>query len=138
MMSKSWLNVVALVCVFFLLIALVLLFQAPQSSRANQQEITYSQLLHSEKTIRDVTIGGNELSGHMVDNRPFMARLPADPAIATRLADAGIVVAIGEAPDPLSTVTLLTNGLSLLLSLLWLWALFRIARALERSGVRQS
>ena len=133
-MSKiNGLTIVLIIFIALLLVALVMLFQSGPPQRAGLQDINYSQLLTMRNTIRDVTIRGNELTGHTVENKRFMARIPADPAIATRLADAGIAVAIGEPPEASNWVTtLLVNGVPLLLSLLWLWPLYRIARALER------
>lgn len=115
-----------------LLVALILLFQNP-GTRADSQEITYSQFLREVPRTRDVTIRGDTLTGHFTDNRTFFVGIPHDPAIATRLAEKSIAVTIGTpAPEQSWQVTLLVNGLPLIgYFALMTWPLLRIARALE-------
>ncbi|KOX43845.1 hypothetical protein ADL19_26715 [Streptomyces purpurogeneiscleroticus] len=55
------------------------------------------------------TIRGNEPTGRDEQGNPFVMILPADPAIATRLAERGVEVLIAATPDQVSAATSLVQ-----------------------------
>ena len=65
-MNANYRNFALWVIIFLLVLALVTLFQSP-GQKAPSSEITFSQLLTDADAgnIRDVTIAGPEISGHM-------------------------------------------------------------------------
>src|ERR1700745_3099167 len=68
------------VIIFLLVVALIMLFQNP-GQRIPSQDISFSQLLNEvdQGHVREVTISGNEISGHFTDNRAFATYAPNDP-----------------------------------------------------------
>ncbi len=85
-----------------------------------------------EPHIRDVTLRGDQATGHDDRNVAFSVMLPHDPAIATRLAQNHVAVVIAPAEDQNWLTTLLVNGLPLLAYLfLTTWPLFRVSRSLD-------
>src|SRR5579871_5305356 len=79
-MNANYRNFALWVIIFLLVLALVTLFQSP-GQKAPSSEITFSQLLSDADAgnIRDVTIAGPEISGHMKDGRSFQTYAPNDP-----------------------------------------------------------
>ena len=124
-------TIVLWVIVALLLIALIALFQDP-NKKPTAQDITYTDFLTLEPHIRDVTLRGDQATGHDDRNAAFSVMLPHDPAIATRLAQNHVAVVIGPAEDQNWVTTLLVNGLPLLAYLfLTTWPLFRVSRSLD-------
>ncbi len=76
-MNANYRNFALWVIIFLLVLALVTLFQSP-GQKAPSSEITFSQLLTDADAgnIRDVTIAGPEISGHMKDGRAFQTYAP--------------------------------------------------------------
>ena len=74
--------------VVFVAVAVVLfaMFQH-QQSRTPAREITFSELLVQidEGRVHDVTIAGNEITGHFNDNRSFTTYAPNDPSLVQKL-----------------------------------------------------
>ena len=58
-------------------VALVMLFQNP-GPRVPSQDIAFSQLLNEvdHGNVREVTIAGNEITGHFTDNKAFATYAP--------------------------------------------------------------
>src|SRR4051794_30223721 len=86
-MNSNFRNFAIWVVIALLLVALFNLFQNPTQSRRGQ-EITYSEFLNAveAKTVRDVVIQGNRLSGTFRDNGvAFTTYAPADPGLVDRL-----------------------------------------------------
>ena len=86
-MNPNFRNFALWVIIFLLVVALVMLFQNP-GRQTQTQEITFSQLLKDvdQGNIRDVTIAGNEIAGHYLqDNRAFSTYAPNDPALVQQL-----------------------------------------------------
>ena len=65
-MNANYRNFALWVIIFLLVLALVTLFQSP-GQKSPSSEITFSQLLSDADAgnVRDVTIAGPEISGHM-------------------------------------------------------------------------
>jgi len=59
--------------------------------------------------LKKATIRGNQPTGRDEQGNPFVIILPADPAIATRLAERGVEVLIAATPDQVSAATSLVQ-----------------------------
>src|SRR3984885_965293 len=85
-MNANYRNFALWVIIFLLVLALVTLFQSP-GQKSPSSEITFSQLLSDADAgnVRDVTIAGPEISGHMRDGRTFQTYSPNDPGLVQTL-----------------------------------------------------
>src|ERR1700745_946727 len=104
------------VIIFLLVVALIMLFQNP-GQRIPSQDISFSQLLNEvdQGHVREVTISGNEITGHFTDNRAFATYVPNDPTLVQNLYKKN--VSILATPSSGSTnwlITLLVNALPLI------------------------
>ncbi len=115
--------------------ALALLFDTP-APRA--PETSYTEFLKLETTFRSVVISGDEVVARDGQWRRFTAVLPADPAIATRLAERGVEVTIVSTQVRPGWATVpATWGPTLVYLLVLVMPLYRIARAVEAAGPRR-
>ena len=69
-MNPNFRNFALWVIIFLLVVALVMLFQGGAGQRQQTQDISFSQLLNDvdQGKVREVTISGNEITGHFNDN----------------------------------------------------------------------
>jgi cell division protease FtsH len=84
-------NLALWIVIGLLLVALFNLFQT-SSSRGPQQSLAFSDFLDhvNQKQVQDVTIQGNNISGHSTDGRAFTTYAPNDPNLVSRLTDKGV------------------------------------------------
>jgi cell division protease FtsH len=133
-MNPNFRNFALWVIIFLLVVALVMLFQNP-GRQPQTQEITFSQLLKDvdQGNIRDVTIAGNEITGHyLADNRAFSTYAPYDPSLVDTLNHKNVQIAAKPPSDGNSwLVTLLVNGLPLL-AFLGVWIF--LSRQMQGAG----
>ena len=133
-MNPNFRNFALWVIIFLLVVALVMLFQNP-GRQPQTQEITFSQLLKDvdQGNIRDVTIAGNEITGHYLpDNRAFSTYAPNDPSLVQQLYAKNVAIAAKPPSDGNSwLVTLLVNGLPLL-AFLGVWIF--LSRQMQGAG----
>ncbi|RNJ51815.1 ATP-dependent zinc metalloprotease FtsH [Methylocystis hirsuta] len=96
-----------------------------QQTRTPAREITFSELLVQidEGRVHDVTMSGNEISGHFNDNRSFTTYAPSDPGLVQKLESKKVQISAKPANDsPGWLSTLLVNGLPLLLFIaVWIY-----------------
>jgi cell division protease FtsH len=108
-----------------LLVAAGLMLFDQRSQRTPARDITFSELLSQidDGHVHDVTIAGNEISGHFMDNRSFVTYAPNDPNLVQRLQQKNVAISAKPATDGNSwLMTLLINGLPLLLFLgVWIF-----------------
>jgi cell division protease FtsH len=85
-------NVALWVIIGLLVFALFNLFQGSTTQRGPQTVLAFSDFIASVESgeIRDVTIKGNNISGHYRDGRDFGTYAPNDPALIERLTDKGV------------------------------------------------
>src|SRR5438067_8996279 len=85
-MNANLRNFALWVIIVLLLLALFTLFQNP-GQRIPSQDISFSQLLNEvdQGRVREVTISGNEITGHFNDNRAFSSYAPNDPTLVQTL-----------------------------------------------------
>jgi cell division protease FtsH len=119
-MNPNFRNFALWVIIILLVVALVMLFQNP-GQRVPSQDIAFSQLLNEvdQGHVREVTISGNEITGHFTDNRVFATYAPNDPTLVQNLYKKN--VSITATPSSGSTtgstnwmMTLLVNALPLI------------------------
>jgi cell division protease FtsH len=132
-MNPNFRNFALWVIIFLLVVALVMLFQNP-GQRPASQEITFSQLLTEvdQGHDREVTIAGNDVTGHFTDNRAFATYAPNDPTLVQTLYKKNVSIAAKPPSDGNSwLVTLLVNGLPLL-AFLGMWIF--VSRQMQGAG----
>ncbi|ACB97190.1 ATP-dependent zinc metalloprotease FtsH [Beijerinckia indica] len=115
-MNPNFRNFALWVIIILLVAALVMLFQNP-GQRTATQDITFSQLLNEvdQGHVREVTIAGNEISGHFSDNRAFATYAPNDPNLVQMLYKKNVSISAKPPSDGNNwLVTLLVNGLPLI------------------------
>ena len=115
-MNPNFRNFALWVIIFLLVVALVLLFQNP-TRQAQDQPITFSQLLTdvNQNKIKDVTIAGNEVTGHYSSGAAFSTYAPNDPSLVQNLYSKNVTITAKPPSDGNSwLVTLLVNGLPLI------------------------
>jgi cell division protease FtsH len=125
-MNSNFRNFAIWVFIALLLVALFNLFQNPaQSRRAN--DIPYSEFLNAveQRTVAEVVIQGNRISGKLVENaQPFSTYAPEDPGLVERLRQKNIKIQarpMDEDTSPLLSV--LVNWFPMLL-LIAVWIFF--------------
>ncbi|MEQ8664648.1 MAG: ATP-dependent zinc metalloprotease FtsH [Rhodospirillales bacterium] len=86
-------NIALWVIIGLLVFALFNLFQG-NTPRAPQESLAYSDFLSEVETgeIRDVTIQGQQITGHFRDGRNFTSYAPDDPDLMSRLREQGVRV----------------------------------------------
>ena len=132
-MNPNFRNFALWVIIFFLVVALVMLFQNP-SPRQQTQDISFSELLTQvdQGRVRDVTIAGNEISGHYNDARAFSTYAPSDPSLVQTLYKKNVSITARPPSDGNSwLVTLLVNGLPLI-AFLGVWIF--LSRQMQGAG----
>ena len=115
-MNPNFRNFALWVIVILLVVAVVMLFESP-GQRVPSQDIAFSQLLNEvdQGHVREVTIAGNEITGHFTDNRAFATYAPNDPSLVQSLYKKN--VSITAKPPSENTnwlMTLLVNVLPLI------------------------
>ena len=114
-MNANFRNLALWAIIGLLVVALVMLFQQP-SQRTPIRDISYSELLSQvdQGRVHDVTIAGNEITGHFNDNRPFFTYAPDDANIVPRLQAKKVAISARPMNDGNSwLMSLLLNALPL-------------------------
>ncbi len=134
-MNSNFRNFAIWVVIGLGLIALFNLFQSP-NQRARANDISFSQLLTEVEsgTVQDVTISGNQISGHFADGRAFQTYAPNDPELVTRLHGKGVkITAKPSDEDVPSLLGVLVSWFPMLL-LIAVWIFFM--RQMQSGGGR--
>ncbi len=133
-MNPNFRNFALWVIIFLLVVALVMLFQGGTGQRQQTQDISFSQLLNDvdQGKVREVTISGNEITGHFTDNRAFSTYAPNDPTLVQTLYKKNVLITARPPSDGNSwLVTLLVNGLPLI-AFLGVWIF--LSRQMQGAG----
>ncbi len=85
-MKANWKKYAPWIVIGALAIAAFMTFQQ-QGQRTSIRDISFSELLVQieEGRVHDVTIAGNEVTGHFSDNRSFATYVPNDPNLVSKL-----------------------------------------------------
>jgi cell division protease FtsH len=118
-------NLALWVIIGLLLIALFNLFQNP-SGRGPQASLAFSDFIGEVESgrVRDVTIQGNQISGHFSDGRAFNTYAPEDPSLVDRLTQRGVRITAAPIDDSMpSLLGVLVSWFPMLL-LIGVWIFF--------------
>jgi cell division protease FtsH len=118
-------NLALWVIIGLLLIALFNLFQSP-TARGPQTSLAFSDFLSEVQAgrVSDVTIQGEQISGHFSDGRSFSTYAPNDPELVSRLTGAGVRIAAVPPDDNMpSLLGVLVSWFPMLL-LIGVWIFF--------------
>src|SRR5438270_11746819 len=93
-------NLALWIVIGLLLVALFNLFQT-SSSRGPQATLAFSDFLNdvNRGQVADVTIQGNNISGHFTDSRAFTTYAPNDPGLVSRLTDKAIRITVAPVDE---------------------------------------
>ena len=77
-MNPNFRNFALWVIIFLLVVALVMLFQGGTNQKTTSREVAYSQLVNDvdQGRVREATISGQEITGHLNDNSAFVSYAP--------------------------------------------------------------
>ena len=118
-------NLALWIIVCLLLVALFNLFQGP-TNRGAQAQLEYSEFISelNAGNVRDVTVQGDVVEGHLGDGRAFTTNTPNDPKLVDRLLEKGVRVAAVPADDNVpSLLGILVSWFPILL-LIGVWIFF--------------
>ncbi|WGF87308.1 ATP-dependent zinc metalloprotease FtsH [Marinivivus vitaminiproducens] len=118
-------NLALWVIIGLLLIALFNLFQSP-AQRGPQTSLAFSDFIGEvqQGRVSDVTIQGNNISGHFSDGRAFSTYAPYDPNLVDRLSTSGVRITAQPPEDSMpSLLGVLVSWFPMLL-LIGVWIFF--------------
>jgi cell division protease FtsH len=134
-MNSNFRNFAIWVFIGLLLVALFNLFQGP-GVHVRGNEISFSQLLSEVEagSIQDVTIAGNQITGHFSDGRVFQTYAPNDPGLVDKLHQKGVKISAKPSEDDVpSLLGVLVSWFPMLL-LIAVWIFFM--RQMQSGGGR--
>src|SRR5262252_3555882 len=134
-MNSNFRNFAIWVFILLLLVALFNLFQSP-GVHVRGNEISFSQLLSEVESgnIQDVTIAGNQITGHFTDGRNFQTYAPNDPNLVDKLNQKGVKITAKPSEDDVpSLLGVLVSWFPMLL-LIAVWIFFM--RQMQSGGGR--
>ncbi len=134
-MNSNFRNFAIWVFILLLLFALFNLFQNP-GVHVRGNEISFSQLLTDVEggNVQDVTIAGNEITGHYSDGRTFQTYAPEDPGLVDRLNRKGVKITAKPSEEEVpSLLGVLVSWFPMLL-LVAVWIFFM--RQMQSGGGR--
>src|SRR5680860_798726 len=134
-MNSNFRNFVIWVFIGLLLVALFNLFQTP-GAPVRGNEISYKRQLSEVEggNVQDVTIAGNQISGHLTDGRAFQTYAPNDPNLVDKLNQKGVkITAKPSEEDVPSLFGVLISWFPMLL-LIAVWIFFM--RQMQSGGGR--
>src|ERR1700758_4057615 len=124
-MNSNFRNFAIWVFILLLLVALFNLCQSP-GVHVRGNEISFSQLLSEVEggNIQDVTIAGNQITGHFTDGRNFQTYAPNDPNLVDKLNQKGVKITAKPSEDDVpSLLGVLVSWFPMLL-ILAVWIFF--------------
>ncbi len=126
-------NITLLIIIGVLLFVLFNLI-SNQTNHSQVTEVGYSELLNdaSSGSIKDVTIKGDQILGHMSDNRSFMTNLPPHTDVASQLIAKGVPVK--AAPDDSGNPSIFSYVLNWLPALVLLGVYIFFLRQMQSGG----
>src|SRR6201997_1289548 len=132
-MNPNFRNFALWVIIFLLVVALIMQFQNT-GQRIPSQDISFSQLLNEvdQGRVREVTIAGNEITGHFTDNRAFASYAPNDPTLVQTLYKKNVSITAKPPSEGTNwVITILVNALPII-ALLGIWII--LSRQMQGAG----
>jgi cell division protease FtsH len=128
-------NLALWIVIGLLLVALFNLFQT-SSSRGPQATLAFSDFLNdvNRGQVADVTIQGNNISGHFTDSRAFTTYAPNDPNLVSRLTDKGVRIAAAPVDENVPSLFGVLISWFPMLLLIGVWIFFM--RQMQGGGGR--
>ncbi len=126
-------NITLLIIIGVLLFVLFNLI-SNQTNHGQVAEVGYSELLNdaASGTVKDVTIKGDQILGHMSDNRAFMTYAPPHTDVAARLIEKNVPVK--AAPDDSGNPSIFSYVLNWLPALVLLGVYIFFLRQMQSGG----
>ena len=105
-MNSNFRNFAIWVIIILLLVALFNLFKKPGADERQANEVAYSEFLNNveAKTVADVSIKGNRLSGTLEDGSRFNTYAPRDPNLVASLRKSGVKIEVRPAEDKVPSI----------------------------------
>jgi cell division protease FtsH len=126
----DWRKITPWVFVILACLTLYAIWNDTTSTRTHSRQISFSELITQvdENRVHDVTISGNEVTGHFIDNRSFNTYVPSVSAFLQKIDNKKIQIN-AEPPSEGNFFTNLFINLApiLLFFALWLWISRRAA-----------
>ena len=124
-MNSNFRNFAIWVIIALLLVALFNLFQNPSGNR-RANDIPYSEFLDSVegKTVSEVTIKGNRISGRMENGNEFSTYAPRDPQLVSKLDTAGVKIIARPTEDEVPSILSVIVSWFPMLLLIAVWIFF--------------
>jgi cell division protease FtsH len=120
----------------------ILIFTIMQDQSGNHnnriRDISFSELLSQveEGRIHDVTISGNQVSGHFIDNRTFVTYAPVIGNLVEKLQNKKVQITAKPPEEQSILITILINLLPILLFIgVWIFMARRMNGMTGRGGV---
>jgi len=128
-------NLALWIVIGLLLVALFNLFQT-SSSRGPQSTLAFSDFLNdvNRGQVADVTIQGNNISGHFTDSRAFTTYTPNDPNLVTRLTEKNVRITAAPVDDNVPSLFGVLISWFPMLLLIGVWIFFM--RQMQGGGGR--
>ena len=132
-MNNMGRNLVLWLVIGLLLIALFNLFQG-STSRTGESELAFSDFMSEveRRTVTDVEIRGNTITGTLQDGRHFTTYAPEDPNLVSKLQDNGVRITAAPEEDSM-LFSILVSWFPMLL-LIGVWIFFM--RQMQSGGGR--
>ncbi len=124
-MNSNFRNFAIWVIIALLLVALFNLFQN-NGQRGRGTELSYSEFLNSVegKTVSEVTIKGNRLSGRLENGDTFTTYAPRDPKLVEELRKAGVKIKARPTEDEVPSIFSVIVSWFPMLLLIAVWIFF--------------
>ena len=119
-------NLALWIVIGLLVFALFNLFQGSSSQRDQQSALAFSDFLTSVESgeVRDVTIKGNNITGHYRDGRKFGTYSPNDPSLIERLSNKGVRISAKPSDEGAPTIWGVLISWFPMLLLIGVWVFF--------------
>ncbi|MCG8693511.1 MAG: ATP-dependent metallopeptidase FtsH/Yme1/Tma family protein, partial [Minwuiales bacterium] len=117
-------NLALWIIIALLVVALFNLFQSP-SMRGPNNELAYTDFMAQVKAgqVSDVTIQGQNITGHTQDGRAFTVYAPMDPDMISQLRDQGVRIKASPADEGNPLFSIFVSWFPMLL-LIAVWIFF--------------
>jgi len=109
-------NLALWILIMLLLVFLFNMFQGTTSHQSTSA-ITYTQFNQevNQGQVKDVSVQGDQISGHLASGQAFTTITPNDPQLVTRMLDHNVVISVKPSDDGFNLLGILLNWVPMLL-----------------------